>query len=67
MEYGFQKIGKNFSYPVSEKFTTSETNDEAIEEEIDVTFHGYACIKISDSVNLLSQSITLSLYLCKHI
>jgi hypothetical protein len=28
MEYGFQKIGKNFSYPVSEKFTTSETNSE---------------------------------------
>ena len=24
LEYGFQKIGKNFSYPVSEKFTTSD-------------------------------------------
>ena len=33
-EYGFQKIGKNFSYPVNEKFTTYESNDEASDEEI---------------------------------
>lgn len=36
IEYGFQKIGKNFSYPVSEKFSISESNDAACEEEIDV-------------------------------
>ena len=24
IEYGFQKIGKNFSYPVNEKFVTTE-------------------------------------------
>lgn len=35
IEYGFQKMGKNFSYPVSEKFTTSETLTETCEEEID--------------------------------
>lgn len=32
-EYGFQKIGKNFSYPVNEKFTTFEKNVESCEEE----------------------------------
>ena len=32
LEYGFQKIGKNFSYPVSEKFTTSD-NDESLLSE----------------------------------
>lgn len=36
-EYGFQKIGKNFSYPVNEKFTTCESNDEACEEEVEET------------------------------
>ena len=35
-EYGFQKIGKNFSYPVNEKFTTCDSNDEVNDEEIDV-------------------------------
>ncbi len=30
-----QKIGKNFSYPVNEKFTTCESNKEASDEEID--------------------------------
>ena len=34
-EYGFQKIGKNFSYPVNEKFTTCDSNDEVSDEEID--------------------------------
>ena len=24
IEYGFQKIGKNYSYPINEKFTSSE-------------------------------------------
>jgi hypothetical protein len=28
IEYCFQKIGQNFSYPVSEKFTTSETDSD---------------------------------------
>ena len=32
LEYGFQKMGKNFSYPVSEKFTTSD-NDESLLSE----------------------------------
>ena len=32
LEYGFQKMGKNFSYPVSEKFTTSD-NDEILLSE----------------------------------
>ncbi|MBQ5851721.1 MAG: hypothetical protein IIW54_13055 [Lachnospiraceae bacterium] len=35
IEYGFQKIGKNFSYPVSEKFTTSKNLTKTCEEEID--------------------------------
>ena len=34
IEYGFQKIGKNFSYPVSEKFTTSKNLTKTCEEEI---------------------------------
>jgi len=34
-EYGFQKIGKIFSYPVNEKLTTCESNGEVSDEEID--------------------------------
>lgn len=33
LEYGFQKMGKNFSYPVSEKFTTSDNDDESLLSE----------------------------------
>lgn len=33
LEYGFQKIGKNFSYPVSEKFTTSDNDERILDEE----------------------------------
>ena len=33
LEYGFQKIGKNFSYPVSEKFTTSDNDENLLSEE----------------------------------
>ena len=32
LEYGFQKIGKNFSYPVSEKFTTSDNDENLLSE-----------------------------------
>ena len=34
VEYGFQKIGKNFSYPVNEKFITSE--EDSTEENTDI-------------------------------
>ncbi len=34
LEYGFQKMGKNFSYPVSEKFTTSDNDESLLSEEI---------------------------------
>ena len=34
LEYGFQKMGKNFSYPVSEKFTTSDNDESLLCEEI---------------------------------
>ena len=33
LEYGFQKMGKNFSYPVSEKFTTSDNDENLLSEE----------------------------------
>ncbi len=34
LEYGFQKMGKNFSYPVSEKFTTSDNDENLLGEDI---------------------------------
>ena len=34
VEYGFQKIGKNFSYPVNEKFITSE--EDSTKENTDI-------------------------------
>lgn len=34
LEYGFQKMGKNFSYPVSEKFTTSDNDESLLGEDI---------------------------------
>ena len=33
LEYSFQKMGKNFSQPVSEKFTTSNNDDESLLSE----------------------------------
>ena len=33
LEYGFQKMGKNFSYPVGEKFTTSDNDESLLSEE----------------------------------
>ena len=33
LEYGFQKMGKNFSYPVSEKFSTSDNDENLLSEE----------------------------------
>lgn len=40
MEYGFQKIGKNFSYPVNEKYTA---------------FNNYKDLLIEDTSNNLSE------------
>ena len=34
LEYGFQKMGKNFSYPVSEKFTTSDNDENLLGKDI---------------------------------
>lgn len=33
MEYGFQKMGKNFVYLVSEKFATSDNDENFLSEE----------------------------------
>lgn len=38
LEYGFQKIGKNFSYPVSEKFSTPDNDDNILDEYIPKDF-----------------------------
>ncbi len=34
LEYGFQKMGKNFSYPISEKFTTSDNDENLLGKDI---------------------------------
>ena len=59
-EYGFQKIGKNFSYPVSEKFATPENNDEVYEEEIDEIFerHNHDILKESE----IDENISCGMY-----
>ena len=33
LEYGFQKMGKNFVYLVSEKFATSDNDENFLSEE----------------------------------
>ena len=33
LEYGFQKMGKNFAYLVSEKFATSDNDENFLSEE----------------------------------
>ena len=38
LEYGFQKIGKNFSYPVSEKFSTLDKDENLLDEYIPEDF-----------------------------
>ena len=54
LEYGFQKIGKNFSYPVREKFTTSDNDENLLSEEFS-----------NDLSEIIYVFLTIFLYLLK--